>query len=243
MAIKGTYEDTRLRYYEKTTYESCLVAAPVVFYEEFLGAATAVPSSAESGYPWIKKIVGAAPPTVAGKADAANGTVELALTAANEKQEAVLYFGDQRQFSIEHGVNVEFRFKASTLPTDAAEMVLGLCGDWADGPDAITYSLFATLDGSGEIFCEKDDNATDQSATSGVTLTATDWCVLRIDATTASNVKFYVNGVQKATGTTFAYAATGANATLQPYIACYKASGTGVGTLEVDYVRVWQERS
>ena len=33
------------------------------------------------------------------------------------------------------------------------------------------------------------------------------------------------------------FAATGALAVLQPYLGCYKPSGTGVATLTIDYVR------
>jgi hypothetical protein len=128
-----------------------------------------IPATAESGVPWVKKIVGAAPPTVGVKADEVNGILECALTATSEKQNAELYWGDELQWSVRQGLNFEARVKASVLPTDAAEIVVGFISNWADGLDAATYSVFFTLDGSGEIFCEKDDNATDESVTSGVT--------------------------------------------------------------------------
>ena len=38
------------------------------------------------------------------------------------------------------------------------------------------------------------------------------------------------------------FAATGALAVLQPYLGCYKPSGTGVATLTIDYVRAWMNR-
>jgi hypothetical protein len=128
--------------------------------------------------------------------------------------------------------------RISVLPTLNSEAVFGLIGDWADGLDAVTYSAFFTADGSGEIFCEVDDNATDQSATSGVTALATDWKVYRIDFTDVTNVLFFINGNHVATGTTFTYAAAGANAILQPYAGLYKASGAGLGKVLVDYVRL-----
>jgi hypothetical protein len=187
--------------------------------------------------------VGAAPPTVAGVADAANGLVQCALTADDQKQDAGLYMDDQRNFSLEQGLIFEARLKVSVLPTAAAEAIWGLVGDWADGPDAITYSAFFTADGSGAINCEVDDNATDQAAASGVTVLATEWHTYRIDFTSVTDIRFYIDGVHVATATTFAYAATAANAILQPYLGLYKASGVGVGTIQVDYVRLWQERS
>ncbi len=226
-------------------YESVQPLAPVVFADDFICASAAIPAggSETAGMPWATKIVGAAPPTVAYGADAGNGTVVCSLTSANQKQDAGLYMGDQRNFVLTQGLIFEARVKVSTLPTLDSEIVWGLSGDWADGPDAITYSVWFTADGSGEVFCESDDNATDNSVTSGVTLTNSDWAVCKIDATNVSDIKFYINGTRVASGTTFAYAATGANATLQPYLGCYKATNAGVGVLTVDYVRIWQKRS
>jgi hypothetical protein len=245
MSIKAKYASQTLRHFESTTHESVQILAPVQYYDDFLGAATVIPAagSPESGTEWVKKIVGAAPPTLAVKADAVSGVVEAALTADSQKQNAELYMDDQRQFSLLQGLVFEARFRATVLPTGNAEAVIGLVGDWADGLDAATYSVFVTLDGSGEIICEMDDNATDRSATSGVTLVADEWAIVRIDASDPADVLFYVNGNRVASGTTFAYAATGANAVLQPIAGVYKASGTGVGTLEVDYIRIAQERS
>jgi len=198
----------------------------------------------QPGYPWTKKIVGAAPPTVAMVADAAGGIAQCALTAAAQKQDAALFMDDNRQFLITQGVVFEARVKLSALPTTDGEAIWGLVGDWADGPDNITYSVFFTADGSGEIFCEKDDGAggTDQSATSGVTVTNTDWKVYRIDCRDIASIKFYINGARVASGTTFPYIATGANATLQPYLGMYKALN-GAGTIQIDEVRIWGNRS
>lgn len=242
MSTKAKYGSTFLRYFESTTHESTRIIAPVYFEDDFIGANTVVPAagSSESGVAWVKKIVGAAPPTLAIKADAAGGQVECALTADSQKQNAELYMDDQRQFDISKGVIFEARISPSVLPTGNAEAVIGLIGDWADGLDATTYSAFFTLDGSGEIFCETDDNVTDNSVTSGVTLVNTDWAVLRIEILDVTNILFYVNGNRVAGSTTFGYAATGANAVLQPVAGVYKASGTGVGTLLIDYIRVAQ---
>jgi hypothetical protein len=245
MNIKAKYNPF-LRWFDQAgSHETVLMAANHYVKDDFDGADTVIPAagSPESGVRWVKKIVGAAPPTLAKKADAACGMIEAALTADSQKQNAEIYTDDQRVWSLENGLIFEARVKLSVLPTLAAEAVIGLVGDWADGLDATTYNVFFTMDGSGEIFCEMDDNATDRSTTSGVTLTTSDWAVLRIDATDISDVKFYVNGNAVATGTTFAYAATGANAVLQPIAGMYKASGAGLGTLLVDYIMLAQERA
>jgi hypothetical protein len=222
------------------------MVAPVSFYDDFLTPSLVIPAAGalESGVAWAKKIVGAAPPTVAALASETNGAVKCALTAAIQKQDAGLYFADQLVFSAVQGLVFETRLKVSTLPTLHAEAVWGVTSAWADGPDAITYSAFFTADGSGEIFCEMDDNATDSSTTSGVTVAATDFHVYRIDFTNASDVKFFIDGTSVATGTTFGWAATAANSKVQPYLGMYKVGDdAGVGDITVDYVRVSQVRS
>ncbi len=245
MSTKATWRGGVQEFYDSATHERVHPMAPILFCDDFIGASTVVPAatSEESGMAWSKKIVGAAPPTVAVVADAANGIVQCALTSASQKQNADLYMGDQRQFSVAQGTVIEWRINLAVLPTLVAEIAWGLLGDWADGYDASTYSAFFTADGSGEIFCETDDNATNASATSGVTATTAQTKICRIDFTDVTDVRFYIDGNHVATGTTFGYAATGANAVLQPFCGCYKASGAGLGTVKADYCRIWGNRS
>lgn len=245
MSTRSKFKNGILSFFDGTTHENVAPLAPVVFYDDFIGADTIIPAggSEESGSKWSKKIVGAGPPTVAGVADAANGVAQCALTSASQKQDAGLYMGDQRQFSVTQGLVFETRVKLSVLPTLVAEAVIGLVGDWTDGLDAITYSAFFTADGDGAIVCEADDNATDSSVAAGVTATNAQWKIYRIDFSDVTNVKFYIDGNRVGGGTTIPYAATGANAILQPYIGLHKASGTGLGTIQCDYVRIWQNRS
>lgn len=246
MTTRARYHNQLEQRFESTTQETVSVpGAPVMFYDDFLGSSLVIPAagSAESGMPWVKKIVGSGPPTVAGVADATNGVVACTLTVDDEKQSAEVYFNDELQFSVVQGLVFEAKIKAAVLPTLLGEMVIGLISSWADGLDSATYSVFFTLDGDGTIVCEKDDNASDQSASSGVTLTNADDAILRIDCSNVADIQFFVNGARVATGTTFSWAASAANSKVQPVVGCYKASGAGLGTLQVDYVRVWQKRS
>lgn len=236
--LVGTYDDS--------THERFGTFHPVVFYDDFIGADLVIPAvaSEESGVRWSKKIVGAAPPTVAKIADASCGALTAALTATSEKQDAELYMSDQRNFDLSLGLIFEARVKVSVLPTGNGSIFWGVCGDWADGPDAITHSAwFATRTAdAGLIKAEVDDAATDQTETTGVTVTNTQFKIYRIDFNDLTNIKFFIDGVQVAT-TTKVYAATGANAILQPFLGCYKVSGTGLGSLTVDYVRLLSKRS
>jgi hypothetical protein len=244
MSTKSRYHNQLLEFYESTTHERVAPFAPVVFADDFLGADTVIPAagSPESGTKWCKKIV-SANATIAGVADEVNGAVKCALTADSEKQDAILYFNDELQFSVVQGLVFEARVKVTTLPTGNGEAVWGVGSAWADGPDGVTYSAFFTADGSGEIICEADDNATDSSATSGVTVTNAQWKIYRIDFSNVADIKYYIDGAEVAAATTFPWAASAANSKVQPYIGVYKASGTGVGDITVDYVRLWQKRS
>lgn len=244
MSTKAKYSNGQLNWYESTTNETIAVAAPVALYDDFLTPSLVIPAlgSLESGVLWAKKLVGS-PTGVAGVANETNGFVTCALAATNEKEDAALYAGDQLCFSIAQGLVFEARVKLSVLPTGNGQATIGVTSAWADGHDAITYSAFFTARASGELFCDLDDNATDNNVTSGTTVLNTDWVTLRIDCSDPSNVLFFINGARVASTTTFGWAASAANSKVQPFVGVYKASGTGVGSVTVDYIRVWQKRS
>lgn len=239
-------EGARLAHFDKVSFETVSDYAPLAYRDDFLGAGSLVipaAGSAESGVDWVKKIVGAAPPTVAGVANGANGQVSCALTATSEKQDAALYFGDQLNFDAAKGLVFEARVKLSVLPSAAGvQAVFGLSSAWIDGPDNASYYLEFGATANGAIKVRSQDGVTQVSSASGVTVLATDWHIFRIDASDVTNVRFYIDGADVTPSTAVAFAATGANAVLQPYFAVYKPSGTGVATQLVDYVKVWTNR-
>ena len=248
MGTKSRYwprsQSGTLEYYDSATKERVARMSPVVFYDDFITSPTAIPAggAAESGCRWVDKIV-SSNATVAGVADTANGIVQCAMASNSEAEGAFLYMDDNRQFLLTAGLIIEMRVKISVLPTSGGEAVWGLAGDYSAAPDNITYSAWFTADGGGEVYCEIDDGTTDSSATSGVTATAAQTKIYKIDFTDMASVKYYIDGVRVATGTTYAYTATGANATLQPFMGCDKASGAGLGTIQIDYVKIWSNRS
>lgn len=228
------------RYFDPAkNYEMLESWQGVSFKDDFLGSDIVIPASGspESGCFWTKKIVGAAPPTVAGVASETNGVVACTFTADSQAQTALLHTNDQLTFDPGQGLIFEARIKLAVLPTLVAEAVIGIATTYGV-PDTIATSAFFTADGSGELFCESDNNTTDTSATSGITLTTADWAILRIDCIDEDDIKFYINGAGVATGSTFKTAGKA-----QPFIGLYKASGAGLGTLYVDYVKIWQNRA
>ena len=230
-------------FYDASTFETLMNGFPVQFYDDFIGADVVVPASGsvESGCKWSKKIVGAAPPTVVKTGDGVNGFVLASLTADDQKQDAALHMNDELMFSLAQGCIFETRLTFSTLPTLGSVGSFGLWGAWGDGGSA--YRVGFEVPAGGAVACESDDNATDTSAASGATLVAGTYNIFRIDCTTQTDIKFFIDGVRVCTSTTFANAANAANSKCQPHLGLYKASGAGLGVMSVDYVKVFQNRS
>jgi len=236
--------------YDKSTAESVVPMFPIVFYDDFLGADTAIPAggSEESGCKWATKIV--ANGTVAKEADAIGGVMALALTNADEAQGAGLYWGDQESLSLEKGLIFEARVTFSVLPTTGTETVqavFGLAGAYNVTPDTIDCNAWFRVESAAKtaLLWETDDNVTnDDDNDASTVLVAGTYNIYRIDATDTSAVKFYVDGVLVGTGSMAGL--TGAVGNVQPYFMVSKAkttAQTGTGTMKIDYVRIFQDRS
>ena len=231
-------------FYDSSTFETYSLALPQLVNDDFVGADVVIPASGsdESGVVWSKKIVGSGPPTVAKTADGVNGFILCAGTADSEKQDAALHMNDELMCSIAQGAVFEARLALTVLPTGNGVCSWGLWGAWGDGGS--TYRVgFEVVAASGAVYCESDDNATDTAALSGVTMVAGTYHTFMIDTTVQADIKFYIDGARVAGSTTFANAASAANSKCQPHVGQYKASGTGLGSISVDYVKVWQARS
>lgn len=240
----GSITGPELRFFRRESGETIDAMYPVAFIEDFLLPTATIPAAGSPvfGTRWVARNVGTGV-TVAIENGTTNGTLNCALNATSEKQDAAVYMNDQRVFSLEQGLIYEARVRLQTVPTgggSGSQIFWGLAGNWADGPDNINFSCWFAAKGNGEILCELDDSVTDFSTTSGVTVNAADYNLYRIDATDKNNIQFFINGNRVAAGTTFAYAS---NANLQPYISAYKASGTSIGRIVTDFVKVWQRRN
>ena len=241
MSIKGRWLNGILSFFESTTHETVLPVAPAVFYDDFLGSAL------DGSINWTAYDTGAATETL--KANVASGVCELYLTNADETQIAGLYFGDQRPFVLNQGVQFEAKVRFTVLPTEntKATACIGLCGATNAAVDTVATSIWFRLDGDtgGLITCDSDDVSAHEKSkvTTGITLVASEWVILRIDCTDTASCRFYVNGGQVCSATTFDMSTTPAVA-LQPVIRMDKGHDVlDLGTMEVDYVRVWQKRS
>ena len=122
--------------------------------------------------------------------------------------------------------------------------VFGLANDHNLDKDTVAVAAWFRMDASLVCKVETDDttNNNDDKAT-GSTFVAGTFYVCRIDMTTLTDVKFFINGTQVATGTTFDMSnMTAAEQQMQPYFSLDKASGTGLGTMQIDYVKLFSNR-
>ena len=233
-------------FYDGNTQETVARFQPCLLDEDFLGAGhSSIPvfGSPATGYAWVQKTVKTSgSPAVAVIANSAAGIVALSLDATPEKQEATLYANDQRNWDVTKNLFFEARLAFVTLPTTLVEMVCGLQAAWIDGPDNSAAYVRFQASASGLVNMQTYDGTTTTSASSGVTLLAGAFHVFRIDASSVTNIRFFIDGVETSTTGQFQFAGTGATAVLQPYTSVYKASGTGIGTLQVDMIQAAPDR-
>lgn len=245
MSIKGTHKRSVVRIHDTASDETLHSLAPVYFYDDFLGKDLMLSESGSAGI-WEDVVVATGGTvTVATADDFDNGVAQLALDNTDEAQDAVLYWGDVRGIDIANDCVFEMRAGFSVLPTTGVTVVAGMAGDHNAAKDSVTEAAWFRWQASAAALAETDDttNNNDDIST-GETLVAAAFHIFRIDFTALSDVKFSIDGACVATGTTFDMSnLTAAEARMQPYFSLDKASGTGVGTLEVDYVRIWAKRS
>jgi len=238
MSTKSRFFNQMLEFFESGTHERVLPLAPVTFYEDFLGKDTIPPEK----WAYIDvSVAGNTTPIVA--ADAANGILRCPLDATSEAQETGAYWNDQRPLVLNQGLVFECRMALQTLPTLLSIAVWGLAGNKNAVADTVAESVWFRVEGNGVVTVESDDTVNEQTdIATGITVTAGQMKTYRIDCTDITSVKFYVDGAQVAAATTFNMSQVAALA-LQPYVHLAKASGAGLGVLDIDYIRVWQKRS
>jgi hypothetical protein len=246
MTTRSKYRAGVLNFFEDQQYEYVLPVAPIVFYQDFLGeAAVTIPAagSAVVGFEFVKKIVGAGPPTLAGVANAIGGQVACTLAATSEKEDCVLYWGDNLGLDCTKGLVFETRAQLTVVPSaSGVQAVWGVASAWIDGPQNNTCYMEFSAQANGAVLITAFDGVTTTSIASGVTVGATDWHQYRIDASNPADVGFHIDGARVNAAGSINFAATGTLAVLQPYLGVYKPSGTGLATLTIDYVRAWMNR-
>jgi hypothetical protein len=144
---------------------------------------------------------------------------------------------------LNQGLILEARVALQTLPTLLSIAVWGLAGDKNAVADTVAESIWFRVEGNGVVTVESDDTVNEKNdIATGVTLTAGTYALFRIDCSDIADVKFYINGNRVAASTTFNMSQV-PTLKLQPYAHMSKASGAGLGVLDIDFIRIWQNRS
>lgn len=226
-----------LTFYNQDTGE-IIPVAPFVFRDDFAGPATI------NTFNWTVvdvSVAGDTAPIIV--ADKGNGVLRLTLDNTSEAQESGVTWGDQRSLVLNQGLVIQFVLSLNQLPTLLSEAVWGLAGNKNAVADTVAESIWFKVDGSGAVVVESDDTVNEKTdEATGVTLSAGTPLIFTIDCTTINDCKFWIGKVPVATGTTFDMSTVSALA-LQPYIHIAKASGEGLGQVDVDVVSVAQQRS
>lgn len=244
MATKSYYKNRVLTFYDPAKKNIWTRRETRSHFHEDFDLLTSIPAAASkaNGTPWVQDITGAAPPTVGLVADGSGGIVQCALTSDSQAQDATIHFDDTRYFDLTKGLVFQAYARLTALPTLVGIAHVGMAGDHnAGGIEGTTYNAGFTVAASGAVSVNLDDNATKTDVSTGVSLTVNEWYVLRMECFDLTKVRFYIDGQVVAGSDSTPYAATGANAVLQPYLGISKASGAGVGTLQVDSVDIWQD--
>lgn len=228
-------------FYDGETFETLMNSYPVQFYEDFLGQLGGDAFGATGQW----NVVDVNSATEAIVDDSANGQFLLHLAASNEAEDAVLYHGNNKTFCVGNGLIFEARVNMAVAPGTGVCAVLGMCGDHNLDKDSATESAWFRFQASMACLAETDDTTNDNDdVATGHTAVAGTYDIYRIDFTDLADVKFFINGNRVATGTTFDMSnLSTSEQQMQPYFSLDKASGTGLGDMNIDYVKIFSNRA
>lgn len=228
-------------FYDGATFETLRSSHPVWFKDDFVGSAGG--DIFDGTVTWKVTDVGAATEAIVN--DSSGGLFALTLTTANEAQDTILDHGDNRNFDAGNNLIFETRVNLAVSAGTGVVQVWGVNNDHNLDKDASAAHAWFRCDASLAVKVETDDttNNNDDVAT-GTTAVAGTFYIFRIDMQDLTDVKFYIDGVRVATTTTFDMSnLSAAEQQMQPYFAQDKATGTGVGTMQIDYVTLMSDRT
>ena len=252
MVTRAGYRNYVAYEWEDLTQETVASGAPFQFGDDFIGAGhtAGIPAagSPSAGYPWVKKIVGT-PTGVALVTNSSGGIMQCALAATSEAEEASLYFNDSLSVDTTKTGQAEWRAALATPPSaSGVQAAIGLGTSWVGGPQSLArYMLFGWTANNSLLIWSKDGvgSTISQAAVpigGSAISTDTNMHFYRIDWSNPTDLAFYVDGNRVNAVNSISWQATGTNAILQPWHTVYKPSGTGVATLNVDKIDIFNGR-
>jgi len=233
---KANWRGGQLSFRDGTTHETVESLAPRKQFEDFEGVS----------YDPLKWLY----------VDAAEGSQALdglgnALFAidatANNQEAGIVNQGNVLNWDISKGLVIEFRAKLTVLPTIGTEFHFGVLGEsqvddkQVAAADDYNEHALIVFDGNGTAVIYTDDGTNDKNAiATGVILTNAAFHIFRIDFTDDENILFYIDGVQVGATTTFDMSDIG-SPLVQPYVNITKTGAdAGLGSIALDYIKIWQ---
>jgi len=239
---KSKWTAGQLAFFDGSTYETVEPFSPVILYDDFLGTAL-------NGDIWTGLDLNSATLTAP-----AASICAASIGAVNENAAAGVYGKDDKAWNVDKGLIFECRMTPAVAPTLTTEIGFGVMNDsygagsmrfmLADEVAKYAFFGFYTTSGSGLVPIIRTDDGTNDSGiiSTATTVVAGTYNIYRIDFSDPTNVLFFIDGAAVATSTTFDMS-TGANLMVQPWAVVYKASDattSAAGTINVDYIRMWQ---
>lgn len=239
------------RTFERSNGETVHVRAPILFQDDFSRAGFIIPraGSDEFDSQWVKDIAGAG--TVAKAVDIEGGGIVCANNATTDTIIASVHMDDINPFhpgagGTLTGLQAEFRIAVKASSMTNQDMFVGLIGDYSETSTVLdsTERIGFFFDAALTPLCISEDGTNSQSVTSGSLFVTTVAKILRIDFSNPADVKFYINGVRVASGSTFTVADIG-TARLQPFIGLFNngTAGSAATTITCTKCWVWQLRA
>ena len=226
-------------WYDAATFETLKSTYPKQFVEDFQGDAGG--DIFDGTITWKVIDVGDATQAIVANKD----QFLLHIHATSEAEDAVLYHGDNKTFDVGNGLIFETAVDMAVSPGTGVTAVFGMAGPHNLDKDTVANAAWFRFDASLVCKVESDDttNNNDDVAT-GHTAVAGTRDIYRIDFTTIADVKFYINGTRVAGTTTFDMSnLSAAEQQMQPYFSLDKATGTGLGDMNIEYVKIMSNRS
>lgn len=250
---KAKWVNNRLLYYDRVTNEYLQYVAPVVFYDDFLGRTFQKYTSAENTTALWGTTETNLNTAIGLSDDVVNGVVAIILDSDNNAEVGAIHFGDNLCLSVAQGLIFETRLTFTTLPTTGTETVqaaFGLASAHNTSLDSVATNIWFRVESAANtaLLWETDDGNTDDDDNStGITLVASTYNTYRIDCSSPlTGIKFYVDNVLVGTSGDMSTNLSAGEAKVQPYFNLSKAvssANTGTGTMLIDYVKIWQNRS
>jgi hypothetical protein len=215
------------------------INGPLVFDTDFFGDYPAAGSAFAA--PWTKvETNGIGITSVA----SANGNLSFVFDAVNEAATAALYMASL-PFDVDDSPIFECRLAIYDIGDNAAlDFNFGLAsGTHATDFDSVSQYAAFHLDGTDlSVKCRSKDGTTTVADTdTTIDLVDDTFATFKIDATDKSNVKFYINGSQVLTSTTFTLAAY--TSRLTPIVHVEKTADDTTMELRLDRIRVSCKRN